>query len=484
MIGDRTLSSPPELIDVGLSVWEPLRKDLKRCFVHMAPRGKDDGLQKYKDSSAAFSAAVPVIHDFLLANPHVLSQMSTPGYFKRSVFDLKLPIARDSKGRVYVVLKNKNQPCVFARGTMKVLYYAIRLPSTEFPQTKMLAWAKMSFDKQSPVGLARDEINNELSARQYFAADERILQIFQVFEYMSKEQRKAGILMELCEGDLVQKMYREKGQLQSRSEQEGCWNIMEDLFGVLVRMEELRVLHRDLKPGNIYYTHDDTGKIRGKVADFGYFSSPEKKTSLLAGNILHRAPEYYAILDEIRVNLDHEQHYLQKIAEYKAAEPISTGQEQLGLLPASSSSSTPTSNWTVQRTRCEKGLAFTLSNRDGFDSIVNHTITEVWSAGLILFALRFRCDARSLFVDNEVVTELKRSKEDLKTEFKKIMSTLSQQHMNNKLGIEAGVTSEDQVRTLQDLNLFMLTVDPDQRPSAKVCLRLLQQLRSQGCSFS
>lgn len=469
--------------NIAQDVWKPVVQQVRFCFMRMAPSQHRNIRKIYEKSAINFCSMVIKIHNYLNNTPNLLSEIPTSAYFKRSIYQLQLPIARDSQGHVYAILKSRLSPSSFAEGEVKIFYYAIRLPTTQCPLPKMFAWAKMHFDN---LGVY-DEIVNEINARKYFEGDQRLPKIFQVFLYESRNQEEmsAGMLMELCTGDITQIKRSENGEMLPDYIQNGLWNIIEDFFSVLVRMEELGIVHRDLKSENICFAYDaERNVLRGKLADFALLSSPQNRMSPDLGNLLHKAPEFCTGLARLDQLTEERELCEQRILRYQNAEEIDKLQGLRPLEQGSSTNSTYESQWAGRREEYAKKINDIEQEILALNAIFDNPISEVWSAGMVLLVARCGFDLDMLILDPEYVKKWGGVPEYMREEFIKQMQQVTQSKINKQLRHETGITAAEQVCTLQDLNLYMLTVDPAQRPSAKVCLQLLQELRSRGCSFS
>lgn len=470
-------TTSPSLSIIDQDKWKPVRQELKRRFIRMAPSQQSYVLNGFKSIAFAYYSIMLQTHERLIEQLRLSITMPTSGYYKRSVSDLELPTVKDRNGHFYVILKSKAQPCVFATGSSKLLYYAIRLPSTQFPQPKLLAWAKMHLGGTYDFSMAAVELQNEINARLHLEGDPRIPLIFQAFTYRSKENMQAGVLMELCEGNLLEKIQRNSVvvRLYPVKIQEEYWNIMEDFLGVLAKMEEKRLLHRDLKVDNIFHVRVN-GQVRGRLADFGYLSYSDIQSDLNAGNLLHKAPEFFKKHLEFEGVSAAITKCQELLSECQDADDIDKCQH-LG-------PETYVSKWSRDLEVYEQQLIEMEQKRDAIHQILNNTITEVWSAGMILFQVRCGIEPYYLILTKECVKRWRKNSSKIAAAFHKAMIALTQVDINYKLGHPAGVTSADQVTSLEKLNLFMLTVEPSQRPSAKLCLQLLQKLRTDGRSFT
>ncbi|GKT32489.1 Kinase, NEK [Aduncisulcus paluster] len=113
-----------------------------------------------------------------------------------------------------------------------------------------------------------------------------------VDRYIEKEKTKLYIIMEFCGGgDLAQYIKNHRAKRQYVKE-DRIWNIFVQILMALYECHHhkpKKVLHRDLKPGNIML--DEDGKI--KIADFGLARTlgQESLAKTTVGTPLYMAPE-------------------------------------------------------------------------------------------------------------------------------------------------------------------------------------------------
>jgi serine/threonine-protein kinase len=76
-------------------------------------------------------------------------------------------------------------------------------------------------------------------------------------------------------------------------------NVLDELLGALEAAHAVGVIHRDLKPGNVFIVRDGSGNESVKVLDFGlakrseapYGSTPQTRQSMMVGTPEYMAPE-------------------------------------------------------------------------------------------------------------------------------------------------------------------------------------------------
>ena len=107
--------------------------------------------------------------------------------------------------------------------------------------------------------------------------------IVRLFKSGSDEQGPF-LVLEMIEGESLEKVISE-GALTYPD----FFEIASQTLGALAAAEELRLLHRDLKPGNIMVTVNDAGQLVAKILDFGmskFLDRPSSQTIDQGGNII------------------------------------------------------------------------------------------------------------------------------------------------------------------------------------------------------
>ncbi|MDC3960224.1 protein kinase [Polyangium jinanense] len=115
--------------------------------------------------------------------------------------------------------------------------------------------------------------------------------IVDVFDAGVDEARKVPYLaMELLQGDTLESYLKKHGRLPARL----AHTIFEHLADALDQAHGAGVIHRDLKPGNLFIARDRKGQILLKVMDFGIakvLESHEQRTATQIGSPAYAAPE-------------------------------------------------------------------------------------------------------------------------------------------------------------------------------------------------
>jgi serine/threonine-protein kinase len=98
------------------------------------------------------------------------------------------------------------------------------------------------------------------------------------------------LVMELLEGEDLESVLRERGSL----DQEQLIDIMVPIVAGLAAVHEAGVVHRDLKPGNIFLTRGQNGEMEPKLLDFGISKAawPEASKLTFANGLVLGTPFY------------------------------------------------------------------------------------------------------------------------------------------------------------------------------------------------
>lgn len=118
--------------------------------------------------------------------------------------------------------------------------------------------------------------------------------VVQVFDH-GVTDGTAFMVMELLDGESLQDRMHSQGPLSL----EECSHILNQTCSALNEAHQLGVVHRDIKPDNIYLTPHD-GSIFVKVLDFGIAKAPDSArsarltaTSAVAGTPHYMSPEQF-----------------------------------------------------------------------------------------------------------------------------------------------------------------------------------------------
>ncbi len=164
----------------------------------------------------------------------------------------------DSLGTYRIEHHEDGRPWTLGQGTMGVTY---RTYDTSLRRPVALKLIKADFARQSPQ--ARERFLREARA----AASLRHPHVATIYQFgIDEDSGQYFCAMELVDGETLDEYVTRHGPLKVAAVLE----IARQIASALVAAEKQRVVHRDLKPGNIMIsTEEETGKISVKVIDFG-----------------------------------------------------------------------------------------------------------------------------------------------------------------------------------------------------------------------
>ena len=141
--------------------------------------------------------------------------------------------------------------------------------------------------------LVCDQASVERFRREAMAAAQiKSPHVAQVFDHGVTADRLPYIAMELLEGELLSKRVRRLGPLNPRD----VATVVTQVAKALARAHQLRIVHRDIKPDNIFVV-DMEGEIFVKVIDFGVAKQSSEtamemtSTGSMIGTPLYMSPE-------------------------------------------------------------------------------------------------------------------------------------------------------------------------------------------------
>jgi serine/threonine-protein kinase len=181
------------------------------------------------------------------------------------------------------VLRDKYQlVATIGRGGMGEVFHAVHLPSGTDVAVKVVN---------------RDIVDDTMMARleREAAAATRIASPYvpRLLDIDRLETRELFLVMELLQGETLSERLKRGGVLSW----EEVFHIGDNVLRGLIDAHEAGVVHRDLKPGNIFIEHLDDGMARARILDFGVCKLDEQDTKKLTitgesvGTIAYMAPE-------------------------------------------------------------------------------------------------------------------------------------------------------------------------------------------------
>jgi serine/threonine-protein kinase len=96
------------------------------------------------------------------------------------------------------------------------------------------------------------------------------------------------IVMERLQGRTLHALLKEEGRLAPRR----AADFMLQLLGALEHAHERKLVHRDLKPGNVWVERGETGREKLRLLDFGFAKFVDERVNVTADGIVAGTPTY------------------------------------------------------------------------------------------------------------------------------------------------------------------------------------------------
>lgn len=123
--------------------------------------------------------------------------------------------------------------------------------------------------------------------------------VVRVFDLVDEADGTLGLVMELLRGSSLEDVMRERGRLSMRE----AVAVALPILSALHHVHELGVVHRDVKPANVFFAVEPDGHVIPKLLDFGIAKLPAATTALTVDGSVLGTPHYMAP-EQIRARND------------------------------------------------------------------------------------------------------------------------------------------------------------------------------------
>ncbi len=114
--------------------------------------------------------------------------------------------------------------------------------------------------------------------------------VVRVFDLVDEDDGTLGLVMELLRGGTLEACMRERGPLSAMHALAVCCAILSALHHV----HEKGIVHRDVKPANIFFAVEPDGHVIPKILDFGIAKLPAVSSTLTVDGSVLGTPHYMA----------------------------------------------------------------------------------------------------------------------------------------------------------------------------------------------
>jgi len=113
--------------------------------------------------------------------------------------------------------------------------------------------------------------------------------IARVFDFLEEPDGTLVLVMTLLRGKSLQRYLKEKGVIVP----EEAITIARGILSALEHAHDMKIIHRDIKPGNVFLSVDPDGLVTPKLLDFGIAKVPGSNVETIDGSFLG-TPHYMA----------------------------------------------------------------------------------------------------------------------------------------------------------------------------------------------
>ena len=112
--------------------------------------------------------------------------------------------------------------------------------------------------------------------------------VVRIFDLVDGEDGSLGLVMELLRGGTLEECIRERGPLGTMS----AIAVAAPILSALHHVHEKGIVHRDVKPANIFFAVEPDGHVIPKILDFGIAKLPAASSSLTIDGSVLGTPHY------------------------------------------------------------------------------------------------------------------------------------------------------------------------------------------------
>ena len=114
--------------------------------------------------------------------------------------------------------------------------------------------------------------------------------VVRVFDLVDDEDGTLGLVMELLRGATLEECMRERGPLSAMH----AIAVSGAILSALHHVHEKGIVHRDVKPANIFFAVEPDGHVIPKILDFGIAKLPAASSTLTVDGSVLGTPHYMA----------------------------------------------------------------------------------------------------------------------------------------------------------------------------------------------
>ncbi len=137
--------------------------------------------------------------------------------------------------------------------------------------------------KVIPAGVDNDRARARFHHEAQLAGRLQHRNVVKIFDFFTSDDGASVLVMELLRGESLASMLERRGRLQ----RDEAVAVMLAILSALRHTHAERIVHRDIKPNNIFIAVDPDGHVTPKLLDFGIARLPEvSPTFTVSGDVL------------------------------------------------------------------------------------------------------------------------------------------------------------------------------------------------------